>query len=144
MWIIIIIKKHLPSVLLRLFLCVTDAHTWGPTVQWVLQCQLAEHLWGPRSVINVSFLCAQPLQWLPDVFSLASVNYLSAQPLFECVLSLSASFLLSGYVACCISPERTRCCCCCCYAMMSYFSPFDSLWSYMNVTRFCVVICICA
>lgn len=82
-----------------LFLCVTDAHTWGPTVQWVLQCQLAEHLWDPRSVINVSFLCAQPLQWLPNVFSLASVNYLSAlASLWMCFISF------------CIFPPLRLCC----------------------------------
>lgn len=82
---------------LCLFLCVTDAHTWGPTVQWVLQCQLTEHLWDPRSVINVSFLCAQPLQWLPNVFSLASVNYLSAS-LWMCFISF------------CIFPPLWLCC----------------------------------
>lgn len=65
--------------------------------------------------------------------TLASVNYLSASSLFECVLSLSASSLLSGYVACCTSPEKTRCCC---YAMMSHFSLFDS--SCMNL-HICVV-----
>lgn len=49
-----------------LFLCVTDAHTRGPKVQWVLQCQLAEHLWAPPSVINVSFFVRSDFAVAPE------------------------------------------------------------------------------
>lgn len=48
------------------FLCVTDAHTRGPKVQWVLQCQLAEHLWAPPSVINVSFFVRSDFAVAPE------------------------------------------------------------------------------
>lgn len=70
------------GALLHLCLCVTDAHTYGPKVQWVLQCRLAQRLSDPLNVINVSSLLASTLQSPPSVCPLASVNSLPAPSLF--------------------------------------------------------------